>query len=195
MRSGINYARANNSCFWGIQETQSHSGFDLRAVLAGPRALLASGLCGALEGLELHAAKRELTEPEGKNEDGELAEANMLKDVDEPVTQKQRVTLERFDHTKAKIPPEHTDVTSRTPREAHLVLLQLGLLVLCFRFRGVLPCEVGKGKWEVGRGPLGLGDQKYVVLRTTQKMHDEERHLASSFTRSSRSCSAVAFIC
>ena len=55
-----------------------------------------------MDGLGLHAAKRELTEPEGRNEDGELAEANMLKDV-EPVTQEQCVTLERLDRTKAEI--------------------------------------------------------------------------------------------
>jgi hypothetical protein len=102
--------------------TQSHSGFDARAVLAGPRAFLASGLCGALAGLGLHAAKRELTEPEGRNEDGELAEANMLKDV-EPVTQEQRVTLERLDHTKAEI--------ATTWRYRHHMHSHCGKLTLC----------------------------------------------------------------
>ena len=105
-----------------------------------------------MDGLGLHAAKRELTEPEGRNEDGELAEANMLKDV-EPVTQEQCVTLERLDRTgrdryHLEIPTPH----ALTLREAHPVCRQLVLLVFCFRFRGASPCEVGKISAKLGAG-------------------------------------------
>lgn len=93
------------------------------------------------------------------------------------------------------LPPGDTDTTCTHTAGSSPCVPSACSLSLLFSISRRFTLRGGEDKCEAGRGPLKQGDQTYVALRTTRKMHDKEKHLASSFARSSRSCSAVTLIC